>query len=432
MSDEALSVRSKITRRLVAPLTFLTLLNTLDRVNVSFAALRMNADIHLTPERYGFGVGLFFVGYLACSFPHTALLKRFGAQRWICAAALAWGTVATCMACIQNAPQFYVLRVLLGVAEAGFAPGIIYITSQWMPRRFRAWAIAGSMLAVPISLVFGGPLSGWLMSANTGLPIAGWRFMFLVEGGVTLMAAAGAWFYFVDEAQQARWLTPDEKVWLLAELERDRTQNSSTTTGTFRALLRSVPVWAAGGVWFTLLAGAYGIIYWLPQVIKQLSGLSDLAVSIVNAVPWAALGAGMLLNAWHSDRTQERHWHIGAAALLAALGLLTAASLPPGWLSLVCLSVGALGLGGAQGAFWALPSTFLDPGQSARGITWINLFGSLGGLIVPPAIGFIRARSGSFTVSALALASLLVAGALLLLLIRPSAQPQHEVQHAIG
>jgi ACS family tartrate transporter-like MFS transporter len=270
------------------------------------------------------------------------------------------------------------------------------------------------------------------MSANTGLPFAGWRFMFLVEGSVTLMAAAAARFYFVDAPQQARWLTPDEKVWLLAELQLDRAQNSSTRTGTFRALLRSVPVWAAGGVWFSLLAGAYGIIYWLPQVIKQLSGLSDLAVSIVNAVPWAALGAGMLLNAWHSDRTQERHWHIGAAALLAALGLLTAASLPPGWLSLVCLSVGALGLGGAQGAFWALPSSFLDPEQSARGITWINLFGSLGGLIVPPAIGFIRARSGSFTVSALALASLLVAGALLLLLIRPSAQPQHEVQHAIG
>jgi ACS family tartrate transporter-like MFS transporter len=432
MADMAEAIRNKLALRLIAPLTFLTFLNSLDRVNVSFAALQMNAQLGLTPERYGFGVGLFFVGYLAFQFPHTAVLRRIGARRWIFATVMFWGSVATAMAFIQNATQFGALRVLLGVAEAGFAPGIVYITSQWMPKRFRASAIAGSMLAIPISVVFGGPLSGWLMTVVSPEGWPGWRFMFAVEGGITLLVGLLTPFWFVDEPSQARWLTPDERAWLAAERERDHAQSARDPANamSFRDLARSGRVWAAAGVWFSLMSGAYGIIYWLPQVIKAISGRSDLQVSVLSALPWVGLGAGMLINAWHSDRTQERYWHIGLPALLAALGLVLGSNVSPSGLALVCLCIGAFGLGSAQGAFWALPTSFLPPAVAGSGITLINLLGSSGGLVAPPTIGWIRAHTGSFAVPVYALAGLLILGAALLIVIRRWERPAANAQTA--
>jgi ACS family tartrate transporter-like MFS transporter len=417
MPDPSHPLRRKLLVRLVAPLTFLTFLSSLDRVNVSFAALQMNSALGLSPERYGFGVGLFFSGYLLFQFPHTALLRRIGARRWILAAVLSWGAVATAMAGVQSAAQFYTLRVLLGVAEAGFAPGIVYYMSQWMPQRFRASAIAGSMLAIPISIVLGGPLSGWLMSLDLRMP--GWRFMFLVEGALTIVIALLTPLYFVDVPEQARWLTDEEKRWLAVERSSDaRTPAHAMAPTSLRGLLASSRVWAAALVWFSLMTGAYGIIFWLPQVIKQLSDRSDLKISLLSALPWMGLGAGMLVNAWHSDRTQERYLHIAGPALLAALGLGAGASLAPGWLALLCLVVGAFGLGGAQGAFWALPTSFLERSVAASGITMINLLGSAGGLIGPPAIGWVRRLTGSFVLPIYALALLLVFGALVVLALR--------------
>jgi ACS family tartrate transporter-like MFS transporter len=423
MPDPAATIRSKLTRRLVAPLTFLTFLNSIDRVNVSFAALQMNRELGLSPEQYGFGVGLFFVGYLTCSFPHTALLQRVGARRWIFGAVLLWGSIATALSLIQNAGQFYVLRVLLGAAESGFAPGIVFIMSQWMPQRFRASSIAGSMLAIPISMILGAPLSGWLLTLHTGLPWSGWRFMFLVEGLVTVAAAFATPALFVDEPTAARWLSSDEKRWLTRELEHERApaQAAAGRGPSVRSLLRIGPLWAAAAVWFSLMSGTYGIIYWLPQVIKQLSGLGDLAVSALSATPWVGLGAGMLISAWHSDLTQERRWHVALSALLAAAGLLGAALFGQRWPALLCLTAGAFGLGGAQGAFWALPTSLLDRRVAAAGLTLITVFGSAGGLIMPPLIGLARARTGSFAVSAGALALLLCCGAVMVTWMRAPA-----------
>ncbi|HKU37485.1 MAG TPA: MFS transporter [Polyangiales bacterium] len=419
MSDPVTTIRNKLLLRFIAPLTALTFLNSLDRVNVSFAALQMNAELGLTPERYGFGVGLFFVGYLAFQFPHTALLRRFGPRRWIFVTVLCWGVIATALGFIQNAAHFYALRVLLGFAEAGFAPGIVYIMSQWLPRRFRALGIAGTMLAIPISIVFGGPLSGWLMTVDAHGQLPGWRFMFLIEGGATLLVAFATPWFFADTPAAARFLTADEKLWLERELERDRASSvvHQADVASFREVVRSGRVWAAAGVWFSLMSGAYGIIYWLPQVIKQISGRGDLEVSVLSALPWAALGAGMLINAWHSDRTQERYLHIGVPALLAAAGLVLGANVASPALALLCLCLGAFGLGSSQGAFWALPTSFLPPAVAASGITLINLLGSSGGLVAPPAIGWLRARAGSFGEAVYGLAALLVLGAALLVII---------------
>ena len=411
-------IRSKVTWYLVAPLTFLTFLNSLDRVNVSFAALRMNADLKLDPKRYGFGVGIFFFAYLLFQFPHTFVLRRIGPRRWLFAAVLFWGCVATAMAAIQNATQFYALRFLLGVAESGFAPGIVYYMSQWLPARFRAWAIAGSMLAIPISVVFGGPLSGWLMSLPNPVGMPGWRWMFLVEGLPTIAAAFLAFRHFVDEPQQARWLSAEQKTWLHGELARDRAR-APVPAGLQSSLqlLRSGRVWASAGVWFSLMSGAYGIIFWLPQMIKQLTALSDFEVSVLSALPWLGLGAGMLINAWHSDRTQERYLHIAVPALIAAGALVLSSSVPPGVLALLCLIVGGFGLGAAQGAFWALPTSFLGAGSGATAITLINILGSSGGLVAPPLIGWIRSESGSFALAVHALAGTLLIGSALLAVV---------------
>jgi MFS transporter, ACS family, tartrate transporter len=419
MQHQARTTRSKLMWHLIVPLTFLTFLNSLDRVNVSFAALQMNGQLHLTPERYGFGVGLFFLGYLAFQFPHTFLLQRAGARRWIFATVLLWGSVATCMSFMQTAVQFYVLRVLLGMAESGFAPGIVFLMSQWVPNRFRASAIAGTMLAVPISVVLGGPLSGWLMTTNFRLGLPGWRFMFLVEGLATVLIAMLTPLYFVDEPGRAAWLAPEEKHWLLGELEGDRASRAplSAASPAPRAFFDG-RIWAAAGVYFSLMAAAYGIMFWLPQVVKQMSGRNDFEVSVVSALPWAGLGAGMFFNARHSDHTQERYWHIGVPAVLAACSFASGVSVGSTWVALVCLVLGSAGLGAAQGAFWALPTSFLERGVAARSITLIMLIGNTAGLLAPPAIGWIRTRTGSFGLSVCALAALLVAGALLLVVVR--------------
>lgn len=409
---EEQAMRRLLTLRIVAPLTFLTFLNSLDRVNVSFAALQMNTEVGLDPKTYGTGVGLFFFAYLTFQLPHTLVLRKIGARLWIFGAVLFWGVVASAMASVRTPVQFYALRFLLGVAEAGFAPGIIYYMSQWMPSRFRAWAVAGSMLAIPISVVIGGPLSGWLLTQPNPFGMSGWRWMFLIEGLPTIATAFVALRYFVDTPAQARWLSPERKAWLLAQLADEKPDAQHAAGG--MQLLRSVRVWSAAGVWFSLMCGAYGIIFWLPQMIKQLSGAGDMQVSMLSALPWVGLGMGMMINARHSDRTQERYLHIGIPALVAAAGLTVSSSVTSGWLALVWLVVAGAGLGAAQGAFWALPTSFLSGASAAIGITLINILGSSGGLVAPPAIGFIRAHTGSFSLAVYALSGLLALGALLL------------------
>jgi ACS family tartrate transporter-like MFS transporter len=431
MSTFTTSIRNELTWRVVWPLTFLTFLNSIDRVNVSFAALQMNRDLGFTPEQYGMGVGLFFVGYLLFSFAHTALLRRVGAKRWICGAVVLWGCIATLLATIQTPAQFYTLRVLLGIAESGFAPGIVFIMSQWMPQRFRAFSIAGSMLAIPGSMLLGAPLAGWLLTAQTGLPISGWRFLFLAEGLVTVLAGALAPLWFVDEPSQARWLTRDQKRWLHDELEREQRERPSGLASSFAKVLRGPQLWAAAGVWFSLMSGSYGVIYWLPQVIKQLSGRNDLETSLISALPWLGLGIGMLVNAWHSDLTRERHWHVALAALLAAVGLCGASTLDLGLPALACLTLGAFGLGAAQGAFWALPTSFLDRGVAAAGLTFVTVLGSTGGLVTPPLIGLLRARTGSFQPAAALLAVLLCLGAACVALIRGHKPPSVPVPNGV-
>jgi ACS family tartrate transporter-like MFS transporter len=400
----------------VAPLTFGIILSSLDRVNVSFAALHMNADIGLDPKAYGFGVGIFFVGYLLFQLPSAEVLKRIGPTRWIAASVVGWGAMATAMAFIQTPTHFYILRFLLGVFESGFAPGVVWFVSQWLPQQYRARAVAGTLLAIPISVVIGGPLCGGLMSLDLAW-ITSWRLMFAVEGAVTVLAGLAALAWFVDRPGDARWLTASEKQSVEAALAADQVVKDAPNA-TLRDALHDPILWLAAGVWFVLITGANAIIFWLPIAIKALGVSNPFEVGVLSALPWLAIGVGMVLNARHSDHTGERYRHLALPMLLAAAALLFAATLMSnGVVALIALMIGGLGLGGAQSVFWAIPTRYIGA-RNPGAIAAINLCGNLSSSVMPIAIGWIVATTGSVAVPVYVLAALLVAGALLVAPIR--------------
>jgi MFS transporter, ACS family, tartrate transporter len=414
------SAVGKFRWRVLAPIVLLIVLSSLDRVNVSFAALQMNAAIGLDPKTYGLAVGMFFVGYLLFQFPSTWVLMRIGARRWIAGCVGIWGSVAAAMAFVRSPEELYVLRFLLGCAEAGFAPGIVFYCSGWMPVRYRANTIAVTMLAIPTSVIVGGPLCGWLMGVSNPLDLPGWRWMLLMEGLATVAMAAVAYIIFVDKPADARWLDDAEKNWITAALASEQRQVKAPQSSSIKTALGDPRAWLAAGVWSTTLIGANGMIFWLPQVIKEMSALNALAVGALSSLPWIGVAIGMIVNSWHSDRTQERYRHLGIALASGMISLLLASAIPPSVWSLLLLFIGGLGLGGAQGVFWSIPTTFFHRATAVAGITLINLVGNVGSLVGPYAIGVIRAESGSFAAPIWFVAAVMGAGTLLLASLRLS------------
>ncbi len=416
-------LRDKIFWRLIAPLTFLIFMSSLDRSNIAIAALEMNQEIGLSPEMYGRGAGLFFfLGYIALQYPHTALLRRIHARRWVAGSVVVWGAVAAMMAFIRTPEHFYILRFLLGIAEGGFAPGAAYLAALWMPRRFRASAISGTMLAIPISQVIGAPLSGWLMTSDLQLfSLSGWRFMVFVEGLVTVACGVVAFYVFIDRLEAAPWLSDEEKALVVAEAAGDQAERSGPAGRL--TFLRSGAFWAACAIWFCLLAGAQGLIFWMAQVVKQVAGGNPLQIGLISALPWIGVAAGMIFNAWSSDRTQERHLHLGAAAALGGVCLLGAFLVEPGWQAVVLLLLGGLGLGGAQGVFWAIPVSLLRREDTGPGITVVNMVGNTAGMIMTPLIGIIRQQTGDFSATIYLLCAIIAIAAALVLGLRAAARP---------
>jgi len=412
-------LRLRLTLRLVLPLACVSLLNSLDRVNVSYAALQMTADLGMSPQQYGAGISIFFVAYVAFQLGHVWLLRRIGMRLWLCFAVFAWGCIGIGMAFAHSVATFYVLRFLLGMAEAGLGPAVTWYVSQWMPRRFRAWAVAGAMAAVPTAFVICGPLSGWLMQAGNPLGMTGWRWMFLVQSLPNLVLAFVALAYFVDRLQQARWLSGEEKSWLERELAQDSAAADTANLGRLSDVIRTREVWICSAAWFCVMVGAYGLVFWLPQVINQVApGHDPLQLGIVSALPWTALALGMLLNAWHSDKTQERLWHVSVAALVAAICLEAATRSTSQGLALLFMAMAGLSLGATQGPFWAIPTSLFRGSASLAAIAVVNMAGTAGGIVGPSLIGIVRQRTGSFTIAITVLAAALAITPLFLSLLR--------------
>jgi ACS family tartrate transporter-like MFS transporter len=417
------AIFSKIRLRLIPFMFLLYVVAYLDRVNVGFAALQMNRDLGFGPQVYGRGAGIFFLGYTLFEVPSNLLMARVGARLWIARIMIVWGLVSAGMMYVDSVPLFYASRFLLGVAEAGFFPGMILYLTYWFPASERAKAVAQFMTGTAIANVIGGPMSGLLLTLDGVMGLAGWQWLFLVEGIPAILLGFFVLYYLTEGPAQAHWLTADERKWLIARMEYDRAVHvSGHDSSSLKAALTSPRVWFFGLLYFTIVVGFYGITFWLPQILKNLSGLSDIRIGLISAIPYVIAAVVMVLVAINSDRAGERRWHIAIPSFVSAVGLLLSAATRDPILSLAALSLAAAGIWGSLGPFWSLPTAFLSGTAAAGGIALINSLGNLGGFLSPMLIGEIRARTDSFQLALFVLAAApLLTGILVLVGVRGGA-----------
>ena len=411
----------KAARRLLPLLVLLYLVNYLDRVNVGFAALTMNADLGLSSAAYGLGAGLFFIGYFFFEVPSNIVLHRVGARLWIARIMLTWGLVASATAFVQGEVSFYVVRVLLGIAEAGFFPGVLLYLTYWFPRAERARIVALTFLAVPLASVIGSPLSTVLIQHGEGLLgfDAGWRFMFFVEGLPALLLGVAVLFLLPSRPSTARWLTTAEATALERHLAAEESREVGREVPT-REALTDPRVLALSVVYFGIVFGLYVLAFFLPQVIEGFqeqfgTTFTLVEVGLVTAVPYAFAAVAMVLWARHSDRTGERAGHVAVPVFIGAVAIAAALYMDSPLAVMVCITVCAMGVYAAIPVFWQLPTRLLSGVGAAAGIALINSFGNLSGFLGPYLTGWLEDLTGSFRTGLWVVAVLMVvAGAVAL------------------
>jgi MFS transporter, ACS family, tartrate transporter len=397
----------KVFSRLIPFLFLVYVVNYLDRINVGFAALQMQAQLGLSDRVYGLGAGIFFIGYLGLQLPSNLALARVGARRWIAAIIGLWGVISSCMIFVHSANGFYELRFLLGATESGFFPGIILYLRSWLPATARARGVALFMTAIPIAGVVGGPISGALLELRAG-PLAGWQWLFLLEGAPAVLLGFVTLWLLADTPHDVTWLSPEERSWLLAALQAERDVRSNQEQNWSGAFFNG-KVWLLTIACFGLTTGMYGLVYFLPKMIRQVSAANSFGIGLFSAVPYLAAAAVMVLAATHSDRTSERRRHMAVLAVLGAVGALGAGYVTSTAAIVALLSLALSGCFGTLGPFWALSSSAVTESAAAAGIALINSLGNLGGFLGPYSVGLLRNGSGGFQ------GGMLVVGAALLL-----------------
>ena len=401
--------RRRIAWRILPFLFVLFVIAFLDRVNVGYAGLEMMHDLSFSASVFGFGSGIFFIGYLVFEIPGCLIVERWSARKWFARIMVSWGLVTVFMAFIKTPFHFYLVRILLGVAEAGFFPGIIVYLTHWFRAEDRAKAAAIFMLAIPVSNIVGSPVSGYLLGVHW-LGLQGWRWLFIIEGIPAIVFGVLTVFYLTDWPREARWLPQEEREWISAELERESLEKKNANfLGTWEAL-RQPAVLQLTVIYFCAVSCTYALTIWLPTFVKRRGGFSDLAVTLLSVVPYVALLIAILVNGWHSDRTGERHWHTVAPLILSMAGFaVTIAAGRHFWLAFVCL-IFASTANAFLPAFWAIPYTFLGESGAAASTGLINSIGNLGGLAGPWVLGYFLDRRHSFRLGFVyVIASLLVA-----------------------
>ena len=412
---------AKVTRRLLPFLFLLYIVCFLDRVNIGFAALQMNRELGFSPAMYGFGAGIFFLGYVLCEIPSNLILARIGARIWIARIMVTWGLIACAMMFIRGPVSLISLRFLLGAAEAGFFPGMIYYLTLWYPEDERARAVARFMLAIPLSGVVGGPISGALLELHGAMGLSGWQWLFLLEGIPAVLLGLVVYRVLPDGPEDASWLTPAERQALTTALAAERDERDRGHGHSVRAMLGNPTVWQLAVL--LLLANAFGVYVlglWLPQIVRDVSGLGPFGVGVLSAIPNLVAAAAMVVVGAHSDRTGERLGHIAAAAAAAAVGLAAGAYLHSTVPVVIALSLAAAGLLSTHGPIWPLPAMFLTGSAAAGGIAVMTTVANLGGFLGPYAVGVLKQRTGSFQEGLLLLAVASLAGAALALWMRRS------------
>jgi ACS family tartrate transporter-like MFS transporter len=409
---------AKARRRLLPFLFLLYVVSYLDRINVGFAALQMNAALHFSSVTYSLGAGIFFLSYTLLEVPSNVVLARVGARLWIARIMITWGLISASMMFVRSAAAFYVLRFLLGAAEAGFFPGIIYCLTRWFPRRERARAIAGFMTAVVVAGIVGGPVSGVLLSMDGVWGLAGWQWLFLVEGLPAVVLGVIVLRVLPEQPSDAGWLTRDEQQALMTRLADETAELSGgRAVHTIHGAMTSGRVWLLAAVYFTIPVALYAMGFWMPQIVRNASGGSDVTIGLLTAIPYAVAAVGMVIIGRNSDRTGERRWHIALAAIVGGVSF-AATGLVHGVVpSLVTLSLAMLGLASMLGPFWAFATSFLSGIGAAAGIALVNSVGNVGGFVGPNIIGVAQQTSRGIGGGLVLIGAVLAAGGLLVLVL---------------
>ena len=386
----------KVSWRLLPLIVLCYLITYIDRTNVSFASLTMNKDIGLTAYMYGWGAGIFFFSYAFFEVPSNMVLEKVGARLWIARIMITWGLISGAMSLVQGPTSFLALRFALGVAEAGFFPGMIYYLTKWFPGPVRARAISILYIAVPVSNAIASVISGIILTEMDGtLGLKGWQWVFIIEAIPAVVLAFVVLGLLTEQPSRAAWLKPEERDWLEGELAAERSKIESIQQLTMKEAMLDPRVWVLSAIYFTGVTGSYGLVFFMPQIIKSL-GLSNLMTGFVAAIPYVFGTIGLIAWGYSSDRRKERRWHLIVSTGLAALGLALAGALSHSYWAVVAMALAAVGIYGSRPSFWPMPSLFLTGGAAAVGMALINSIGNLGGYLGPIIVGKIKDTTGHF------------------------------------
>jgi D-galactonate transporter len=411
-------VLARVTRRLAGFGFICYVIAYLDRVNIGFAASALRHDLHLSTSAYGVGGGLFFVGYCLFEIPSNLVLERVGARLWIARIMIVWGLVSIATMFVTSEATFYAARVLLGLAEAGFFPGMVLYLTYWIPASDRARVGALFMTAAPVSFIIGAPVSDGLLRLDGTLGLHGWQWLFVAEGVPAVLLGIAALFVLTDRPEQAAWLAPDERAWLVRRMEEDRASRQDAR-GSMRAAFASPKVWLLSTVYFLNTLVTYGVFLWFPTILRDAAGGGGMRLTLLSAIPFAAALIAMVLIGRHSDRTGERKRHVAVCALTGAAGLVVAILFPHSVPLLIAgFTLSQVGQRSVMSVFWAMPPMLLAGTAAAAGIALINAVGNLGGFVGPTVMGALRQGTGAYAGGLLVLACALVVESVLVMSIR--------------
>jgi MFS transporter, ACS family, phthalate transporter len=419
-TQEESDLYKKVILRIIPFIFICYVLNYIDRVNVSFAKLQFQNDLSLTDASYGLGVGVFYIGYILFEVPSNLLLQKIGARKTITRIMCLWGMISMSMALVSSPAQFYAARILLGAAEAGFFPGIILYLTYWFPYRLRGRVMSFFVLAIAVSGIIGGPLSGSILQHMTGLAgLKGWQWLFLIEGLLPVVMGISAYFVLDDRPRDASWLTEAQKQILTANLASTGEAQGHSPLRAFLSTLRKPMLWVSTFGYFSITWAGMVLNFWAPTIIQR-SGISNvLHVGLLSAVPYIVGACGMLLLCRSSDRLLERRWHFATAAFIASTAVLAIAVTASNWMvAVACLALLAVGYLSATALFWTIPTRFLTEAESAGSIAFISSFGQIGSLAAPTIFGFVTAKTGSLAAGSYLVAAVLAAGGLAVLTLK--------------
>ena len=391
---------NKVAWRLMPFLFICYFFNVIDRVNVGFAALTMNNDLQFSATVFGTGASIFFISYVLAEVPSNVLMHKFGARVWIARIMISWGLLSGAQAFVWNDTSFYAVRFALGLAEAGFFPGMVYYLAQWYPAQYRSRTFAQLMAVSPFSSVIGAPISAWLLGF-TAFGFAGWQLMFLIEAVPSVFLGVICLLMLTNRPEDAHWLTNEEKSWLTGTLKAEEDAKQKVRAYSFWQALLSWKVLMLAMLEFGLVMANWGMSFWLPQIVKGFGGLTNLQVGFISAIPFIGALVGMQLWARSSDRTLERRFHLSFACLVASAGIAAGALIASPVLKIIALSIGIMGFWSALSVFWTIPTAFLGGLAGAGAIAFINSLAQFGGIISPWLMGYSKDATGDFTVGLL-------------------------------